>query len=43
MAEISRCRGEDWFGELDFLECESPLPPREELRGETLPVCKGSD
>lgn len=39
--ETSRWRGEDCFGELDFLESESPLPPRDELRGETLPVCEG--
>lgn len=35
----SRCNGDEWLGELLFLLCESPFPPRDELRGETLPVC----
>ncbi len=34
----SRCRGDEWIGELESLLCVSPLPPREELRGETRPV-----
>lgn len=38
-AEISRCSGEEGTGEPDFLLVASPLPPpREEFRGETLPV-----
>lgn len=35
----SRCKGDECTGELDFLLAASPLPPREEFRGETLPVC----
>lgn len=35
----SRCSGEVWLGEVDFFEWPSPLPPREEFRGDTLPVC----
>lgn len=35
----SRCSGEEWRGEFDCLEYVSPFPPREEVRGETLPVC----
>lgn len=35
---ISCCSEEERAGEADFLLCASPLPPREELRGETLPV-----
>jgi hypothetical protein len=35
----SRSSGDEWIGELLFLLCESPLPPRVELRGDTLPVC----
>jgi hypothetical protein len=38
---ISRCSGDEWIGELLFLLAESPLPPRVEFRGETLPVCFG--
>lgn len=34
----SRCNGDECTGELDFLLAASPLPPREEFRGETLPV-----
>jgi len=34
----SRWRGDEWLGELLFLLCESPLPPRDEFRGDTLPV-----
>lgn len=36
--DTSRCSGEEWIGELLFLLCVSPLPPLEELRGETRPV-----
>lgn len=36
--DTSLCKGEEWTGELDFLLAAS-LPPREEFRGETLPVC----
>lgn len=38
--EGSLCRGDEWTGEADFLLCESPfpLPPLDELRGETRPV-----
>lgn len=35
---ISRCNGDKCTGEADFLLVVSPLPPREEFRGETLPV-----
>jgi hypothetical protein len=35
--ETSRWSGDAWTGELDLLLAESP-PPREEFRGETLPV-----
>lgn len=38
-AETSRVRGDAWTGEADFLLAVS-LPPRDEFRGETLPVCK---
>ena len=37
---VSRCRGEECRGEALCLLSESPLPPREELRGETLPDCR---
>lgn len=35
--EISRCNEDECTGEVDFLLIVS-LPPREEFRGETLPV-----
>lgn len=40
---ISRWSGDVLLGELDFLEWPSPLPPpREEVRGDTRPVCDES-
>lgn len=36
--ETSRCKGDEWTGELDFL-LPSPPPPRDEFRGDTRPVC----
>ena len=40
-ADTSRWSGDECMGELDFLLVVS-LPPREEFRGETLPVCSYS-
>lgn len=37
-ADISLCNGEECTGDADFLLCESPVLPRDEFRGETLPV-----
>ena len=34
------CNGEEWMGDADFLLFVSPLPPRDEFRGETRPVCR---
>ena len=36
--ETSRCNGDECTGEVDFLLMLSAPPPREEFRGETLPV-----
>ena len=36
--ETSRCSGDECTGEADFLLMFSAPPPREEFRGETLPV-----
>ena len=34
----SLAREEGWIGDADFLDRASPLPPRDEFRGETRPV-----
>jgi hypothetical protein len=40
-AETSRWSGDECAGDADFLLAPS-LPPRDEFRGETLPVCSTS-
>lgn len=38
-ADASLWSGDECTGELDLRLPPSPLPPRDELRGETLPTC----